>query len=252
MSVPPGSVTGPFEERYASWQHRTRWDATLTWRIRTLLDPQPGETLIDVGCGAGHLCIALGQRGIQCIGVDSSPAGCRVLEERDGSAVLGDMHALPHPDAAFDLAACSHVLEYTLEPVGFLAEVRRVLRPGGRAYVLVSRPPERVTLLLRPIVRHFDRVGQRQAHLDVDELKASAREAGLEPVTAGMSGHLITAIAAVIHRITALVSRDVADRILFPLLALDDMLAGLLGGGIDAWAVVQHPIGGRQDADNTR
>lgn len=118
--------------------------------------------------------------------------------------------------------------------------------------MLVSRPPERVTLLLRPVVRHFDRVGQRQAHLDVDELKAAAREAGLEPVATGMSGHLITVVAAVIHRITSLVSRDVADGFLFPLLALDDRLAGLVGCGVDAWAVVQRPREGRQDADNTR
>jgi len=175
-----------------------------------------------------------------------------VLEKRGGAAVLGDMNVLPLPDAAFDLAACSHVLEYTLDPISFLTEVRRVLRPGGRVYVLVSRPPERVTLPLRPVVRHFDRVGKRQAHLDVDELIAAAREAGLEPIATGMSGHLIMVKAAVIHWIIALVSRDVADRLLFPLLSLDDRLAGLVGGGVDAWAVFRRPKEEHQEPDNTR
>ena len=248
----PPDVAGPFEEKYASWRHRSRWDATLVWRVRHHLDPRPGDALVDVGCGTGYLCSALERIGVVCVGVDRSPTGTRVLAERGGSAVLGEMLLLPFTDDSFQFTVSSHMLEYTKDPAALLAEVRRVLRPGGRAYVLVSRQPERVILPLRPVVRHFDRVGQRQAHLDVDELIAAAREAGLDPVASGMSGHLIMVVAAVIHRITSLVSRDVADGFLFPLLALDDRLAGLAGGGVDVWAVVQRPLKGRQDADDTR
>ena len=226
----PPDVAGPFEEKYTAWRHRSRWDATLVWRVCHRLDPRPGDTLVDVGCGTGYLCSALERTGVVCVGVDRSPAGTRVLAGRGGSVVLGDMLRLPFADDSFQFAVSSHVLEYTKDPVALFTEVRRVLRPGGRAYVLVSRQPERVILPLRPVVRHFDRVGQRQAHLDVDELMAASREAGLEPIATGTGGHLITFAAAAIHRVTTLVSRDLADRLLCSMLTLDDRLARWAGG----------------------
>ena len=104
----------------------------------------PGMRLLDVGCGPGSITLDLA--GLvapgQVIGIDIQRAQidqARALASaRDVTTVrfeVGDIYELPFSDASFDAALANGVLMHLSEPVRALAELRRVLRPGGVAGV---------------------------------------------------------------------------------------------------------------------
>lgn len=109
-----------------------------------LLGDVVGRRILDVGCGSGALSVALRERGAEVVGFDASAAMIDVARERLGDeadlrvADLGD--PLPYNDAAFDDVAASLVLHYLRDWRVPLAELRRVLKPGGRLVVSVNHP----------------------------------------------------------------------------------------------------------------
>ena len=104
---------------------------------------RPGEEVIDVGCGPGFLCEQMadcvGPKG-RVLGVDVSEdllAFARGRNTRDWLTYsYGDAAALSSPDASFDVAVSAQTLEYVQEPAPVLAEMFRVLKPGGRALIM--------------------------------------------------------------------------------------------------------------------
>lgn len=111
--------------------------------VRETLAAQPGERLLDVGCGPGFLCLELaaevGEQGA-ILGVDNSSAMLGLAGRRCGdleqvTLAEGDALALPAPDASFDAAFSVQVLEYVPDATAALREMFRVLRPGGRVLV---------------------------------------------------------------------------------------------------------------------
>lgn len=112
--------------------------------VLALLAPRPGERVLDVGSGPGYLVAsiadAVGAAGA-VHGVDPSAAMNGLARARTAgrpqvSIDTGDAVALPYPDASFDAAVSTQVYEYVADVAGALAQLRRVLRPGGRALVL--------------------------------------------------------------------------------------------------------------------
>lgn len=103
-----------------------------------------GRRILDVGCGAGPLSASLRERGAIVTGVDSSAGMLALARKRLGdgadlrSADLSE--PLPFPDDAFDDAVASLVLHYLEDWSAPLAELRRVLVPGGRLIVAVNHP----------------------------------------------------------------------------------------------------------------
>jgi ubiquinone/menaquinone biosynthesis C-methylase UbiE len=65
-----------------------------------------GDRLVDIACGSGLAVELAGLRGASCAGIDASPRLIAVARDRSPDADLrvGDMHALPWPDASFDVA----------------------------------------------------------------------------------------------------------------------------------------------------
>lgn len=123
---------GSYDAALESWDYRAPGDAAAI--LGEYL--KPGERVLDVGCGTGLFAAALKQR-VDCRldGIDISPASLEIAEARGTYDALQrhDLQAvpLPEPDDAFDAAACIGVLTYIEQPAGLLAELCRVVRPGG-------------------------------------------------------------------------------------------------------------------------
>jgi SAM-dependent methyltransferase/alkylhydroperoxidase family enzyme len=96
------------------------------------LDVGPGDRLLDVACGSGLALELAAIRGATCAGIDASSRLLAVARDRSPEADirLGDMHALPWVDGTFDVVTSFRGIWGTTPDA--LAEVRRVLVPGGR------------------------------------------------------------------------------------------------------------------------
>ena len=96
-----------------------------------------GDTLLDVACGAGLAVELAGLRGARCAGIDASARLIAVARDRNPDADLrvGDMHALPWEDGAFDVVTSFRGIWGTTP--GAMSEVHRVLVPGGRVGLTV-------------------------------------------------------------------------------------------------------------------
>jgi arsenite methyltransferase len=104
-----------------------------------LLAPQPGERILDVGCGPGHLAReladAVGPRGRVC-GVDVSPLMLELASHPDIELVQVSDTTLPFEDGVFDAAVATQAYEFVEDLPEALSELHRVLRPGGRVLIL--------------------------------------------------------------------------------------------------------------------
>ena len=103
-----------------------------------------GARVLEVGCGPGRLSILLARRhGLDVTGLDLDPAmieRARVNaarsadgDGREPSFLVGDVAALAFPDRSFDLVVSTLSMHHWADPTAGLAEIGRVLRPGGRA-----------------------------------------------------------------------------------------------------------------------
>jgi ubiquinone/menaquinone biosynthesis C-methylase UbiE len=103
-----------------------------------------GRRVLDAGCGSGPLAAALRAKGAIVTGFDASPAMIELARQRlgeDADLRVADLgQALPFPDGAFDDAVVSLVLHYLRDWTAPLAELRRVLKPGGRLLLSVNHP----------------------------------------------------------------------------------------------------------------
>ncbi|MER5355676.1 methyltransferase domain-containing protein [Kitasatospora sp. NPDC002551] len=189
-------MTGP---RPTSAFHAANADPALTDRLVAALDAQaaapgvrrlrawaherlaaaPGERALDVGCGTGSetqvLAAAVGPHGT-AIGLEPHP-GLRALAERRAAGAGsparfrdGDALALPFPDAELDAVRCERVLQHLTDPARAVAEIARVLRPGGRVALLDT---DWATFLLHPASP-----GARTALATVTQAAAAAPDAG--------------------------------------------------------------------------
>jgi SAM-dependent methyltransferase len=105
--------------------------------LRAALADAPGRRLVDVGGGTGNYARALRDEGWAPLVVDSSAAMLERAGAKGLETVEADARALPLPDASADAVTMVHVLHHVEDPGKALAEVRRILRPGGRVALLV-------------------------------------------------------------------------------------------------------------------
>lgn len=132
------------------------------------LVPRSGvRRVLDAGTGPGWLAQMLSGRGFAVsaldLGLDSIHRAARRLRSRSvpASFVLGDLYRLPFDDGCFDAVTASEILEHLDRPPEALAEIARVLRPGG--YLIVSSPfRERIEFTL---CIHCNRKTPVNAHL---------------------------------------------------------------------------------------
>jgi SAM-dependent methyltransferase len=130
-------------------------------RRRFLLDRvAAGQRVLDVGCGEGFFAQALLEHGAEPVAVDVAAEPLRRLRARF-PAVADARQAppegpLPLADDEVDAVWAGEVLEHVVDVGAWLAEVRRVLRPGGRLLLTTPDHPRRLLLRLALSPRAFD------------------------------------------------------------------------------------------------
>jgi trans-aconitate 2-methyltransferase len=121
-----------------SWNARLYDDRhSFVWKrgaeVVDLLDPQPGERILDLGCGTGHLTAQIAQCGVTVIGIDSSPAMVSEAAARYPNIEfhVADARLLPF-DREFDAVFSNAALHWIPDADAVAESVFRALRPGGR------------------------------------------------------------------------------------------------------------------------
>jgi demethylmenaquinone methyltransferase/2-methoxy-6-polyprenyl-1,4-benzoquinol methylase len=122
------------------------------WKIRLieLADVRPGTRMLDLACGTGDIAFEGARRGASAVGLDITASMVDLARAKAGSErlswLLGDMAALPVASGSFDLVTTGYGLRNTSDLPGALADIHRVLRPGGRLCSLDFDRPERATV----------------------------------------------------------------------------------------------------------
>ncbi|RFU19838.1 class I SAM-dependent methyltransferase [Geodermatophilus marinus] len=158
------------------------------------LDLRPGMTVLDLGCGEGRHAFEAYRRGARVVALDHGAAEVGTTrrwltamaeagEAPPGAAaevVRGDLLALPFPDGSVDRVIASEVLEHIPDDAAAIAEIARVLAPGGRVAVTVPRyGPERVCWALSDAY-HANEGGHVRIYRG-RQLRARLAAAGLVP-----------------------------------------------------------------------
>jgi ubiquinone/menaquinone biosynthesis C-methylase UbiE len=125
------------------WSEQLRPAQDLLLSLTAL---EPGERVLDIACGTGLVTFraadAVGPGGFVAASDISDAMVASIAAAAAGRGLSGDFRRmdaerLEHPDAAFDAVVCALGLMYVAEPPNALREMRRVLRPGGRAAAVV-------------------------------------------------------------------------------------------------------------------
>jgi arsenite methyltransferase len=213
--------------------------------IHEALGAQDGERILDAGCGPGfyvaELLDEIGANG-SIVGIDGSPQMLALAARRVGPRENVELHeadvtSLPVPDEDLDAVLSVQVLEYVADIPAVLAEIRRVLRPGGRVVIWDvdwstvswhSANPDRMQRALTSWDAHLSHPALPQT------LGAQLGAAGFEDVRA--EGHAF---------VSTDLDPDTYGAALMPL--IERYLAGRedFGGETEAWAAEQRELAER-------
>src|SRR6185295_16090273 len=90
-----------------------------------------GAHILDAGCGTGALSSSLWR----VTGIDIAPGMCRLAHKKNNAVTNADVVSLPFADHSFDGVFSSLMLQWVSEPKRALAEMARVVKPGGRVVI---------------------------------------------------------------------------------------------------------------------
>jgi len=128
-----------YDKLYQGWMGKHK-NIRQTEQVFDLLDIQPGKRLIDIACGLGYLADMATERGLDTVGIDISSVALEKAKqecEHVGMLLLGDAERLPWPDHTFDYAVNLGSLEHFIDPAAAVREMRRILKPDGRAALVL-------------------------------------------------------------------------------------------------------------------
>lgn len=166
----------------------------LQQSVVTLLDIQPGEKLLDVGCGTGKLVIIAKQTAgrAEIYGRDASPEMIARAHQNAAKAGVevdlkaGLIEAIDFPDNSLDVVVSSFVVHHLPDDlkVRAFAEIYRVLKPGGRHLVVEFEPPRKwlTRALLRPVL------GAGMLKINTRDIPPRLEKAGFSDIETGNAG----------------------------------------------------------------
>jgi len=127
----PRNDPGQYDDLADEWWRERGAFEPLHWlaKARAALIPPGTGTLLDVACGGGLLAPHV--RGYHHVGVDIGTSATRIARQHGVTTVQGDVLRLPVKDAAADVVVAGEIFEHVRDLDGVVAEIARVLRPGG-------------------------------------------------------------------------------------------------------------------------
>jgi SAM-dependent methyltransferase len=135
-------------EMWASFTPTAMFTTPVAGRLVKFAEIVAGESVLDVGTGTGVVAITAARKGARVTGLDLTPA--LIAQARENSRISrmenivwteGDAENLPYPDASFDVVLSQFGHMFAPRPDVAVAEMRRVLKPGGRV-AFATWPPE--------------------------------------------------------------------------------------------------------------
>jgi ubiquinone/menaquinone biosynthesis C-methylase UbiE len=168
------------------------YDAAFV-RVVELLEAEPGSTILDGGCGYGFHAARLAQAGLRVTGVDFSSAALEQARAFVDSRGLGDrielrhgdMLALPFPANQFDYVISWGVLMHIPEVEQALAELVRVLKPGGRIALMENNAGSLHVRIWEPTLRVAKRLLKRKSP-DMKQVARGQEEWDQQPDGGGL------------------------------------------------------------------
>jgi len=175
----PGGVVHWSDELEGLHEESSRTHFIDVWTRRAMLARlgrlPPGALVADIGCSTGYLLenLRAAHPDAELLGIDLVGAGLRKAHALvpDARLLLADACALPLRDGSLDAALSANLLEHIPDDEAALRELARVLRPGGRAVLVVPAAPGSYD--------YYDRFLGHQRRYAGGELAARARHAGL-------------------------------------------------------------------------
>ncbi len=130
--------------RLLSYGQDARWKA----RLVAMAEVAAGERALDLACGTGDLAFAVAARGARTVGLDITHRMVQLAKQKSGGVrfITGDMTSLPFRSGSFDLVTTGYGLRNVPDLDAAIAEIARVLRPGGRLLSLDFNRPESALL----------------------------------------------------------------------------------------------------------
>jgi len=162
---------------------------------------EPGERLLDAGCGEGRHCFGALEQGARVVGLDldrdalrAAAGGLRSRARERGSMgamIHGNTFQLPFADATFDKVICSEVMEHVHDYRAAARELARVTRPGGRLAITIPTATSE-HLYLRTGDDYFESPGGHIRIFRPRQLADGLARAGLATVGVGFAHALHT------------------------------------------------------------
>lgn len=202
----------------ARYEANARFVTDLAGPVVALLDPHPGERILDLGCGDGPLTRALADLGCEVVGVDGSADMVAGARARGVDARVMDGHALNF-DNEFDAVFSNAALHWMTRPDAVIAGVARALKPGGR-FVAEQGGQGNVAAIRTALIAVLTEAGVKTDLTDIWSFPSAAEQekwleaAGFEveecaihprptPVAAGMEAWLETLAAPALAALPA-------------------------------------------------
>ncbi len=163
-----------YDDMAAAYLDRTAWTRLRLAQVKRMVDPQPGDRIIDLGCGMGAVAHFCSTFGAEVVGVDLSPAAIQAAKRLFGNAPItfcerdvSNLYGIE--DESFDKAVSADLVEHITQSAfeGMVREAFRVLKPGGTFFIYTPNPTH---IIERMKARDFI-LKQNPTHIDLKSIE---------------------------------------------------------------------------------